>query len=52
MRWEHDIVLNEQVTVQRRVVEMRHTLAFDGLHETRLRDTRTLERDYASIQMG
>ena len=52
LRRENDVILDKQVTKRRRVLEMRHALALDGLHESGLSDALTLERDDTPIQMS
>jgi hypothetical protein len=42
LRRKHDDILDKQITERRRVFEMRHALALDGLHESRLRDALAL----------
>jgi len=52
MCWEDDIILDEKIAIRGRVLEKRHALALDGLHEPGLRDARAHERDDVSVQMG
>ena len=49
---EDDVILDEEVAVGNWVVEKRHALALDGLHESRLRNALAYQRDDVSIQVG
>lgn len=49
---EDDVILDEEVAVGNWVVEKRHALALDGLHEPRLRNALAHQRDDVSVQVG
>lgn len=52
MCWEDDVILDEEVAVGGWVIEKRHALALDGLHEPGLCDALAYQRDYVSVQVG
>ena len=49
---EDDIILDEHVAIRGWALETWHALAFDGLHETGLRDALAHQRDDVPVQVG
>lgn len=47
-----DVILDEEVAVGSWMIEKRHALALDGLHEPGLCDALAHQRDDVSVQVG